>query len=203
MRLDNFINEEINVVQYLPYIKKKCSMAIKTMISSKSFMLRGLDESKELVRKKVRQDRRPKDSWAEYSEFLDKELKEKFGWKPRSEGLFVTSKYMTASSYGNVYIIFPIGNFKYVWNKEVEDNLKLLGSRWADGPKPNAGLVEPRIEKAIMNNDFIDNNINAALRKGHEIMIKCDEYFGISYYWLNDNEEIIKKELGNNFPTGW
>ena len=130
MRLDSFINEEINVEQYLPHIKKKCGMAIKIMISSKSLMLRGLDESKDLVRKKVRKNRKPKDSWEEYSEFLDKELKKKFGWKPRSEGLFVSSKYMTASSYGHVHVIFPIGNFKYVWNTEMGDNLKLLGSRW-------------------------------------------------------------------------
>lgn len=203
MRLDNFVNESIKVEQYLPYIKKKCGMAIKVMLSSKKLMFRGLDTSTDMVRKKVRKNRKPKDSWEEYSEFLDKELKEKFGWKPRSEGLFISGDYMMASSYGHVYVIFPVGNFKYIWNTEEKDNLKLIGSKWNEGPKPNAGLVEPRIERAVMNNDFLDNNINAAMRKGHEIMIKCDEYFGLRYHWVENNQELVKKEFGDYFPTKW
>lgn len=203
MRLDNFINEGVNVEQYLPHIKKKCGMAIKVMTSSQRLMFRGLDESQELVRKRVRKNRRPKDSWEEYSEYLDNALKEKFGWKPRSEGLFVSGNYMMASSYGHVHVIFPVGNFKYIWNTDYKDNLKLIGSRHSPHPKDNAGIVEPRIERSIMNNEFINNNINDALRKGHEIMIKCDEYFGIGYHWLDNNQEAVKKVFGNNFPTGW
>lgn len=75
--------------------------------------MRGITD--ETFIRKPREDRKPKDMALAVSQALDIVLKEKIGWKPRSEGIFTTTNKSEASVYGNPYVIFPIGSFKYVW----------------------------------------------------------------------------------------
>ena len=47
----------------------------------------------------------------------------KFKWKPRSTGVFCTGDKEQAKGYGGLATVWPIGNFKYIWNPEIRDFL--------------------------------------------------------------------------------
>jgi hypothetical protein len=59
---------------------------------------------------------------------LSSYAKHKWGWDTRKEGLFVTASERLAKAYGKPVIIFPIGQYKVVWN----DDIKLLYESYDD-----------------------------------------------------------------------
>lgn len=107
-------------------IKKKCKPYIQEMrrIRAKHFFYRGSvhtfsDFIKEI---KPRKNRQPKDMIIELQELLDEKFNKKFGWRPRSEGVFATYSDRTATEYGSeTYIFFPVGKYKYLYSPEVDD----------------------------------------------------------------------------------
>jgi len=73
--------------------------------------------------KKIRTDRRPKDTGYDAHYKLDDMFQQEFGIRYRSSSIFVSGKRTEASNYGdNVYAIFPTGNnYNYVFNRKVTD----------------------------------------------------------------------------------
>ena len=69
----------------------------------------------------VHSDRLPKDTPMELHLAIDQTFNDIFGWRARSHSIFVTGRKLQASNYGNVYVILPIGNYRYVWNPSVYD----------------------------------------------------------------------------------
>jgi hypothetical protein len=67
----------------------------------------------------VRKDRLPVDTNIESHIMLDDLFKEKFGWKVRSEGVFVWSHFHVDEPVN--FLFFPIGNYKIVFNKDIDD----------------------------------------------------------------------------------
>lgn len=202
MRLYNYINEEVKVENYFPFLKKKCSMAINTMKKSRKGMWRGVASAfydDDFIRKKVRQERKPKDSFGPNSKILDQYLDTRFGWKPRSQGLFVIGNVDVAGTYGKEYLVFPVGNFKYVWNKKRADFLPYIGSRNKPENIPSKEDLIFKIENEMEN--FTDKDIVGGLREYHEIMIKTPEYYGIAKTWIKKNYELFE-ELGIDLK-GW
>lgn len=202
MRLNNYLTEEVKVEQYFDFLKKKCSMAVNTMKKARRPMFRGVESAtydQHLIRKKVRTNRKPKDSIPERSEYLDLVLDLKFGWKPRAQGLFVTSSFQIAQEYGMMFLVFPVGNFKYVWNTGYRDFLPVIGSRHSRAV--NQSFDDWRKETPQQEIDkFTDKDIVTALRKEHEIMIKTPEYYGVSWSWIKNNYDLWVSEMG--LPIG-
>jgi hypothetical protein len=65
--------------------------------------------------------REPKDSSKKLHDLLDEYFKYTFGYPYRSKGVFCSAKESIAESYGQTCLIFPVGNFKYVFSKKIED----------------------------------------------------------------------------------
>lgn len=65
--------------------------------------------------------RQPKDSSKMLHELLDDYFDYKFGYRYRSKGVFCSAKESIAESYGVACLVFPIGNFKYAFSKQIED----------------------------------------------------------------------------------
>lgn len=84
-------------------------------------MYRGTDRDSFVNNERVRKDRYPKDTSGEIHELIDDLMHEKFGIRGRSQTLFVTGKESNDRSYGDPYIIFPVGSFKFLWSKDVKD----------------------------------------------------------------------------------
>lgn len=79
-----------------------------------------------------RKNRYPKDMPEELHDLLDNEFYNKFKWRPRSEGVFTTSKKVTAERYGSRITIFiPVGEYEYVYNTNISDLYSEVGVEWS------------------------------------------------------------------------
>ena len=147
---------------------------------------------------KRRKDRKPKDMPSELHRWFDNEFQKQFGWKARSEGVFVIANERTAQGYGRPYIFIPKGKYRFLYSKEIKD-------LWAEATGDDNIYIDP-VEVAVLNDDsdtldmFIDEygygsppsvhqvldkivnsytnkNIQLGMEYKHEIMFDCDEYF--------------------------
>lgn len=141
--------------------------------------------------KNVRQDRKPRDTHPWVSEWTDNAFEEIFGWKPRSQALFCTGSRSQAEEYGQVYQIFPIGKFKYVWSPAVPDmitpvkqimrDLNISTSVRMSNEKPADEKLADFFERI---SDFIgekykDDELYDVIGKPHEVMINCKQYLAV------------------------
>jgi len=55
------------------------------------------------------------------NDLMDDLLEERFGWRPRKEGVFAYQTPTSSYSYGEPYMIFPVDGFKYVWSPKIKD----------------------------------------------------------------------------------
>lgn len=72
-------------------------------------------------KKAIRTERSPKDTSYEWHNAFDEVFYKKFGWRPRSEGLFVAGGRSTAVSYGAPCFVFPVGRYSFLWSQKIND----------------------------------------------------------------------------------
>jgi len=105
-------------------IQKNCQPFIKEFKSSnvKYFLYRATKKNIKFYDKIIpRKDRKPRDTPLHIHKLIDDIFKDKFGWKPRSEGVFVNPNKTVISEYGNAYIFIPIGKYEYLWSPKIDD----------------------------------------------------------------------------------
>jgi hypothetical protein len=85
-------------------------------------LYRGLNCRYEVFIKDVPQDRRPKDSSADFH-YAYNQIAKDLGWKTnRSNSICTSGDIDTASGYGSeVYVVFPKGEFHFLWSNQVKD----------------------------------------------------------------------------------
>lgn len=85
-------------------------------VKTKPFVYRGVsDLPKTRIEKRMpRADRAPRDSSILLHNIMDQMLEDKFGWKPRSTGVF-TAAGKTAGNYGKLFIFVPSNGYEYIW----------------------------------------------------------------------------------------
>ena len=146
MRFKHYINERGTELPFNIIIKElydKCYPFIKEINKQqiKGFIFSGRENDVIKYTGKVRKNRNPKDSPIKTHNILDKLFKKKFGWKARSNAIFCTGNIHTAAAYGkNVYMIFPIGKYKFLWSPEIDDLYETI-----DGD-----MLLPETEKDIL-----------------------------------------------------
>lgn len=128
------------------------------------------------MKRAVRSDRVPKNTWDEASEVVDTYFLDKFGWRPRSEGLFVTGSYSRADQYGIVYLIFPIGQFNFLWSPNVPDLYYQMPERGDVPPEQLVSYIDDRLDAA----KFQTDDLNSAIDHGVEITVHCKNYYALS-----------------------
>lgn len=123
-------------------------------------------------------DRAPKNTELLVSGFIDDYFEEKFGWKARSSGTFVTGNDRYASDYGHPYMIFPIGKFNFVWSERVKDLFFKTPS--VDGPYHTSDeALRARTYEVLDNGEYKNTDLEAALTFGNEIMVQCNRYYAV------------------------
>lgn len=92
-------------------------------IKSNKFFYRGIrtDYEESIIRKKSRKNRKPKDIDISVSNQIDEIFYDEYGIRPRSSGIFTNPNAYAADSYGNLYLVFPIGKYKYIWSESIID----------------------------------------------------------------------------------
>lgn len=106
-------------------IQEKCQPYLQAVQSgSHRVMYRGMKNVGNFYlyrTMQVRKDRQPTDSSQELHQLLDMAIESELGFKARSESLFVTNNHHVIADYGDPYVIFPIGDFKFAWSPYISD----------------------------------------------------------------------------------
>ena len=194
------INEMVNV------LKKDCAPYLKEArkFQKGKFLFRGAhsfrpNKKTALDAKKVRTGREPRDIPKLIHDYMDYEMKSKFGWRARSEGVFATSSFVTAADFGLPYLFFPAGRFKFIYGieaggKPISDVLGALDRAGILIWRSNEYHIDPEIlqhEKwKYMLDDFMrqftDKNLAKGVEQGAEIMFSC------KYYYLTEHDNGVE-----------
>lgn len=192
MRLQHYIliNEEetTDLQSLVNMLKRDCKPFIREIKPIGRFLYRGwmpkrmsdLDSYGDNIlyyRRKTRTDRKPLDNYRSMHDKFDVAFQERFGWKARSEGIFATGNMDDAHNYGELFLLFPIGEFKFIWSPKILDLYTNIRNHIS------ARLGKSRVPDVDMLADtFTDKNLKDAIISGHEISIKCNEYYLVHLY---------------------
>ncbi len=190
----------------LPFIK-----SLKRCPSYPQMLYSGRTENKVIIKNKVRQDRRPKDTPIEIHKAFDNRLHKEFGIKARSQCIFTTVNLSLADFYGISYAVFPVGRFEVIWSPQIPDlygdildflnrpeNSHMLSSdlrydlslekelKYLDGYLMDE-LVNFIENKFPMKKIYKKGDLCQALNYDNEVMIHCKEWVGIkdNHIWID------------------
>ena len=205
MKFKKYINEDRNygikdeAKHIASILKKDCMPFIKEMKSSslQNWFYRATEHHYESISKpiKPRKDRRPRNTPKELHDYMDLRFKKKFGWKSRSEGVFVSSdKTILEYTYGDPYLFFPIGSYKYVYHPEIGDIYERLDNKYSISYETYTMTPElmEEIEKEFDRiwSKYTDKNLKKAYINGVEVAFKCKSYYLVNekydYFHLKD-----------------
>jgi len=133
MRLNRFITEGTSTKQWEDLsstLEKDCKPFILEIKGMKSLLYRGSSKDTSFYTKiKQRQDREPLYNDPDLSGMMDEWTNQYWGFKARSQSTFTTANVDVAKGYGRgAYIVFPIGKYRYAWNKDVSNLYALYDS---------------------------------------------------------------------------
>ena len=144
--------------------------------------------------------RKPKDTPLLVHNAMNEAFKKKFGWNVR-DGVFVTGSDALAGTFGRTHVVFPIGEFKFVWSEHIEDVYGDLvepdlgddwEENWHDGEKE-------RFQKYVLEWNWSDKNFAEALRSRNEIMLSCESYYTFMFesnFFNKTLLPLISEEFG-------
>jgi hypothetical protein len=151
-------------------------------------------KGKGIIQKEVRIDRTPMNTSAELTTRLDNAFEEKFHWRPRTQGLFVTGDYAQSwaygASFGESYIVFPMGPIKFLYNPKIKDLFDLVAEKEKQTYETFTDEEIKGLVGGYKKNDLVDG-----VKKKVEIAVKCGEYLGI-YVKALSNEQLNQLKDG-------
>lgn len=192
-KFNNYLNEHKNIDQFIKTIVNDCTQIIdlyKQFHFMKGFY-RGVKMPPHLDKMTPRKDRRPSDMPLDIHKDLDTLFQKKFGWRPRSEGVFTTSDKVQTEEYGLPYVLFPSNGFQVVYDPNIEDLFKHL---------QNIGIVEDQLwfdrekwekDKSDILKGYTNRNPKTALMGGVEVMFKCKYYYLLREEYFCDRFKYI------------
>lgn len=102
------------------------------------------------------------------------------GIRYRSNSVFTSGSHSHSGSYGNLYAVFPIGDFKFCWSPIVEDMFMMVSdiqphiNRNASDLSP---AIKEMIEKRLSEAEYKTTDLVAATDSESEIMLYCGKYY--------------------------
>src|SRR5574343_57678 len=119
MRLEKYLNEEES--DYVSQIIDNVDKSYLNTVLKNGWLYRGTEDTSDFVMKTVRKNRTPMTTPKLVQKTLDELFFNKFGWNPRSQSAFISGDKGQAEGYGEAYLFFPIGEYRFVWSKDVRD----------------------------------------------------------------------------------
>lgn len=163
------------------FIKQNCKLWLSLIRNPHDCVYRGFKDIRKdylTFTKKVRNDRRPRDSSEEMHDLYNKMIDVCGKFADRDNSVFVSGSHAMASGYGNPYVIVPIGNFSYTWHEEVEDWYEGRERFWKElGTDPSMDRIEKNFCPLLKGDD---GSYWKAVASGNEIMIACKQYLAIN-----------------------
>ena len=187
---------------------------------------RGLHQRIGSIEKRtVRKDRIPTDVNADMTEvgnLVSDILRSKAN---RNNSIFTTGSKKQAEAYGHPYIVFPIGNFDFLWSSETKDFLHIQGEVYTNDElqKKFLSLNKEKFNKIY--NDILENLLLYFEQNNSEtiflkILKKWQEYYrdeaidwlsrnthsektinDLVNYWIKENRDKIKSESDQEYQN--
>jgi len=216
---------------FITNILRDCQPFLRDLdLKNPRFLYSGRKRDTDWFEQKVRSDRQPKDLSKDIHKDFDDEFLKQFGWRPRSNGLFCTGEEASAYEYGNTFMIFPKGQYKFVWSKRIWDlyiHIKKISKTTTSsregnvlyqyiynkvakeihdaGDTPDEGFfdeVTKEYNKLIISivESYKSTNITEAIDSKHEIMINCQTYYAVRYKKWYKIVSEFFKKFGDTWP---
>lgn len=118
-------------------VKEECSEIISIYKKAGSVLFRGtkserrkpIDDDNKIYKVVPRKRRNPKDTDKETQKILDNLFNQRFGWKPRSHGIFAAGL-QSSQYYGIPHGFFPVNGFEYIWSPKIDDLYNDFVTEW-------------------------------------------------------------------------
>lgn len=148
---------------------------------------------------------------AKIDDFIARERKEKGGVTARYSGdkgellrnyfnqqcsinldiiIFAIGDLDAARAFGNPYVIFPIGEFKYMYSKSGTSISAVNNKKDLDNADFSCGVANDYSESGLPDPEF-----QRAVKSKNEVMIQARGYLPISLSYWQQNGQIILEEL--------
>ena len=187
--------------QYLREIKDPFNVR-----AYRGIQINTLGDHPVFLKKDLRTDRHPKDTPKRVSGLMDDWFKKKFGIRFRSEAMFVTSKSYTASAFGHVYIVFPIGDYDYCWSKVYSDltddasdavtnNVHRYPEEYKYLVDKYSNIKKEHLEEILEDGRYKFNKglVEALTKTKSEVMIKCESYYALDTRWKDLYLDVLSE----------
>ncbi|MEL4177444.1 hypothetical protein [Roseateles sp. PN1] len=139
----------------------------------------------------TRLDRKPKNSGQSFHKLADAWFEKRFGIPFRSQALHVTSRLLTARTYGatpaHVMRIIPLSDYQYCWSEKTQDLLF--------GANALANCGKEEVEQYLESMEYRTDGLEEAHASGHEVMLRCGTYIAIPMHMLEHEEPKEPKSL--------
>lgn len=146
-----------------------------------SFKRRSEEVAEDVYKAKVRIGRVPLNTPKYIHEFMDEWMATELGVRFRSESIFCAGDRTTVLSYGNPYVILPIGKFSYAWSPFIGDVFSDVEEICHASKQSNeeTDAVLAQIREVLENAAYKTDDLIRAIQEfpTHEIMISCEEYY--------------------------
>jgi len=195
VKIAKSVGMKLNVLESLIQISQQCQPFIRQAGWDKCFELyRGIPGvgNYEFIEKRVRlESRTPKSMDPYLFDEINSYFADMYGHPFRNAMLTTGDKYHTRL-FGETFFVFPKGDFKFLWNENVEDfNFALSNFSSSEAVKSKVeGSVWSSKNRDMINQWFIDEFVKetdwhtidmaAAIDAKAEIMIRCKDYWGIN-----------------------
>ncbi len=192
-RLCEYIEKEaikiiVDILKEKGYSKKYINECKK----AETFLYRGAFESIQYVKQKIpRTDRTPKMMDKNVKDLYDKYFLKKFGWKPRSDGIFTTGNSKMARTFGSAYFFIPQDDdYEFIWSPKIVDmNLSVKSKKisdqiyvlfWSDTNVEIPSKLQKEIDDVL--SSYQDTDLIGAIESNNEVMFKCKSYYLVDFY---------------------
>lgn len=142
--------------------------------------------------KKVRTNRNPMNLTDKAHAIIDDLMYKHFKIRGRTQCVFTSGHYDPL--YGNAYLIFPVGQYKYLWHDDIKD----LFMRYEWAPYDREKLItHPDNMKALSDRikEYKTKDLGWAIRSGNEIMIQCKKFVYVDGKHRVPLRELIEADL--------
>lgn len=138
--------------------------------------------------------RKPQATGTHVHEAVNGYFIDQFG-EPFRNALFTSSNPNFAADYGNLFIVFPTGKFKFIWSPHIED---LYNHEWAldealDDDKADDDMPSDdyHFRLTMDNYEYQNTDFIGAMESKQEIMIRTPVYYGInlSNFWHRNDDD--------------
>jgi len=192
MRLHQYLNEDI-IKERIELIEKNCQPFLKDLkkLNNKNLLYSGRPVTINFTKKKVRKNRKPKNTPEKLHNLMDDWFYGKFGVRSRSNAIFCIFEYREADLYGEPHVIFPIGKYKAVSSPIVLDLYAFFEDSFFNlvyDVKKNSHF-KPGDEELLIDELEQLEYTDKLIYHFNEIMITCKEYYILH---LKSNKELIE-----------